>query len=318
MSTPDPGIGPVRNLAVAAPNGRDPLLVTGGWQDSALRRWSLNSGVECGSPLTGPAREVTSVCTLSRPSAPPLTVGGGSDGRLYLWNAVDGKQFGNPLSTGGGVGALAAVVSPTGSPLVVALTWGSDLQCWDVNEGIQRWTTRLPRTCAAVAAAAPSNGPGIVVTGDYDGVVRCWDLRDGSQFGEPAPVHARAVRAIAITSLPDGSMIGVTGGEDGRVWCWDLAVPPTDGRFLGRHTGPVQAIAVVETSNNSIFVASGSAYGSVRFWALRGSTVPPDSLQVAAYINALAAHSSMLIIGAAPGVIAVEVVPPQREPPRRS
>ncbi len=311
ISTPEPGIGPVANLAVAAPNGRDPLLVTGGWQDSSLRRWSLNSGVECGSPLAGPVTRVTSVCALSRPSAPPLTVGGGSDGRLYLWNAVDGEQFGNPLSTGSSeVRALAAVVSPAGSPLAVALTWGSDLQCWDINEGIQRWATGLPRTASAVAAAMPSIGPGIVVTGDYDGVVRCWDLRDGSQFGEPASVHAGNVRAIAIASLPDGSMIAVTGGEDGGVWCWDLAVPPTGGRFLGRHSGPVQAIAVVETSNNSIFVASGSAYGSVRFWSLRGSTVPPDSLQIAAYINVLAAHSSMLIIGAMPGVIAVEVAPP--------
>ena len=231
------------------------------------------------------------------------------DDRLYLWNTADGEPLGNPLSTGRGVAALAAVASPTGSPLVVASTWGSDLQCWDTNEGIQRWATRLPQTAGAVAAATPSNGPGIVVTGDYDGVVRCWNLRDGSQFGEPAPIHNRAVRAIAIASLPDGSMIAVTGGEDGGVWCWDLAVPPTDGRFLGRHSGPVQAIAVVEASNNSIFVASGSAYGSVRFWSLKGATVPPDSLQIAAYINVLAAHSSMLIIGAMPGVIAVEVVP---------
>jgi WD40 repeat protein len=320
MAAPDPGIGPVANLAVAAPNGHDPLLVTGGWWDRALRIWSLNSGVECGSLLAGPeTKAVTSVCTLSRPSAPPLTVGGGNDGRLYLWNAVDGEQFGNPLSTGSGARGLAAVVSPAGSPLVVALGQsGSDLQCWDINEGIQRWATRLPRAATTVAAATPNNGPGIVVTGDWDGVVRCWDLRDGSQFGEPARVHARNIQAIAIASLPDGSTIAVTGSDDGGVWCWDLAVPPTNGRFLGKHRGAVQAVAVVETSNNSIFAASGSIYGSVRFWPLRGSTAPPDSLQIAAQINSLAAHSAMLIIGAAPGVIAVEVAPSQREPPRRS
>lgn len=265
----------VRDAALGTLDGR-PVAVTGG-DDKAVYIWDLSDlGTDGdarihGTPLIGPAEEVTAVSTGVLDGRTVALVGDRS-GMLSLWDLADRRQLGEPVMAHRYFerSGVASVVIGEFNGRVVALSAGRlEARLWDLRT-LRQLGQPLRGHVEDISAAALANrgDTPLAVTVSDDRTARIWDLSSD----QPTEGHTHPVYAVTCAEV-HGRPMAVTAGEDGTARVWDLRSRTQLGRALEGHSGPVHAVAFGK-SNGRFLAVTGGADTKVQLWdPFRGTPV---------------------------------------------
>ncbi|MGW6742478.1 caspase family protein [Streptomyces sp. NPDC055025] len=257
----------VRDADLGELDGR-PIAVTGG-DDKAVYIWDLSELFDRGdaridgSPLIGPAQEVTAVCVTRLDGRTVVLVGDGA-GMLSRWDLADRRQIGEPVTAhvywaGSGV-ASAMIGESDGRP--VALSSGRhEARLWDLRT-LQPLGHPLRGHVERITAAALTNrgDASLAVTVSDDRTARIWDLT----ADQPDEGHTRPVCSMAFCDIQGRPMV-VTGGRDATARLWDLRTRKLIGSPMEGHSGEVSAVAFGAIGGRAV-VATGGSDTTLRLW----------------------------------------------------
>jgi WD40 repeat protein len=243
------------NSVAFSPTGR--LLATGG-DDGNVRIWSVASGLQVGSQLSGHDGAVNAVAF--SPNGQVL-VAATSYGTIWFWTVKGGRQAGAPIY-GGGSSINTIAFSPDGSLLATGSNNG-DVRLWNTKSHLPFGKPMPSRGWVRSVAFSP-NGH-LVASGDFNGTARLWRVTDQHQSGTTMYDHG-AVNSVSFD--PGGTRLAV-GGENG-ISIWNTrnqkqVVPsfPGIGEFI-------DAVAFSHTRE------LGSAGSAVQLWNTAGEQIGHD------------------------------------------
>ena len=240
----------VKSVAFS-PDGRH---IVSGSDDSTIRVWDAQTGVQVGSSLQGHTGWVNSVAFSSDGRH---IVSGSYDRTIRVWDAQTGVQVGNSLQ-----GHTQVVKSVAFSPDGRHIVSGSNdrtIRVWDAQTGVQVGSSLQGHTQAVNSVAFSSDGRHIV-SGSYDRTIRVWDAQTGVQVGNSLQGHKRFVNSVAFS--PDGRHI-VSGSDDRTIRVWDAQTGVQVGNSLQGHT---QAVNSVAFSPDGRHIVSGSNDRTIQVW----------------------------------------------------
>ena len=261
------------------PDGTPVIISGGGFYDGTVRVWRLSDGVPVGEPLAGHGNAVFAVAFGRLPDGTPVIISSGDDdnddndddgcynadddesiiGTVSVRRVADGSPVGDTLRCEGWAAAVAAGMSPDGTPVTICgIGHGGDgtVRVWRLADGVPVGEPLAGHDGAvnAVAFGRLPDGAPVVISGGGDGTVRVWRLADGVPVGEPLAGHDGAVNAVAFGRLPDGAPVVISGGGDGTVRVWRLS----DGVPVGEPLGLPERLSAVVTHGNAIVTAAGA------------------------------------------------------------
>jgi WD40 repeat protein len=152
-------------------------------------------------------------------------------------------------------------------------------------------------------------GRPVVVSGSDDQTLRAWDLERGRQLAAPMRGHDGQVTAVAVGEL-QGRPVVVSGGHDHTVRVWDLERGSQIREPL-RHEDWVHAVAIGVVGSRPVIVSGGD--DMVRVWDLAGGAGHAIEVGSAALAVTLYPPRALLLIGAAMGLVAVQLPQPPRK-----
>jgi WD40 repeat protein len=259
------------SLAVAEICGRSTAIVPDPGYEVHL--YDLATGEYSGA-LAGWNRDVTGIAT-AMINGSMHAVACSPTAPIHLWDLGQSSGPGErrPLTKRTTRANALATTELHGRPVV--FTGRSDVQTWDLSEGI-RVSRGIIRTGDSVSAVAAGNyrGEALGLSVDSRVAVRLWDLgtgvlltevTDGESSERERPGSYRSQAALLATV--DGRLTGVSSSPNGHVRIWDLE----SGTCLETLIlpGPVAALAVAP--DGSLLLGAGYEVVTLegRFKALR-------------------------------------------------
>ncbi|XP_077380104.1 TAF5-like RNA polymerase II p300/CBP-associated factor-associated factor 65 kDa subunit 5L [Festucalex cinctus] len=271
------------NTAEVSPDSR---LLAAGFNDSAVKLWSLRARKLKAKPHVGDVSRVRLACdvleeqtddedasgseikTLRGHSGPVLATAFLTDSSGLLSCSSDASvrywDLGSFTNTALYVGHAHPVWDVAVSPCSLYFASGSR------DRTARLWTP--PRSyplrvyaghLADVDCVRFHPNSGYLATGSSDKTVRLWSTQQGASVrlftGHRGPV-------LALAFSPDGRYLA-SGGEDQRVKLWDLA----SGALFKDLRGHADAVTGLSFSPDSGLLASASADNSVRVWDVRNA-----------------------------------------------
>eukprot|EP01104_Vermistella_antarctica_P008364 TRINITY_DN2087_c1_g1_i1.p1 TRINITY_DN2087_c1_g1~~TRINITY_DN2087_c1_g1_i1.p1 ORF type:complete len:655 (+),score=160.78 TRINITY_DN2087_c1_g1_i1:295-2259(+) len=260
----------------------DGSMVCGGFADSVIKLWELNTHsrrpiFDTTSSSSGTNAGQDSV-TRNKKTISPTGYQSliGHSGPVYATSFSPDGQF---LVSGSADSTARLWSMDTGSALVAYK--GHTYPVWDVafspagyyfvtashDRTARLWSTDQPLPLRIFAGhfsdvdcvAWHPNG-NYVATGSSDKTVRIWDVASGECM-RILTGHTGAVYTIAIS--PDGKTIA-SGGDDNHIMLWDVGSGRRINRLSG-HSGTIWSLSFSKEREGAL-LASGSADNTVRVW----------------------------------------------------
>ncbi|KIO13849.1 hypothetical protein M404DRAFT_120746 [Pisolithus tinctorius Marx 270] len=228
------------NSVAFSPDGKS---IVSGSQDTTVRLWDVEGGVQIGSPLEGHKNEVNSVAF--SPDGKRI-VTGSWDNTVRFWDVEGGVQIGSPLK--GHTNPIFSVAFSPDGKSIVSGSWDKTVRVWDVEGGVQIGSPLKGHTDGVNSVAFSPDGKRIV-SGSLDNTVMVWDVEGGVQIGSPligSPLEGHTDWVNSVAFSPDGKRI-VSGSGDENVRVWENKMltmvashpssilhpfPPADGMYL--------------------------------------------------------------------------------------
>ncbi|MYQ70689.1 hypothetical protein GTY78_06455 [Streptomyces sp. SID4934] len=255
----------VPDVACTQVNG-EPVAVTGGLSDDAVRVWSLRTLEQLGDPLPG---GVSALACLTMDGEPMVvTAGSRTGGGLRCWNLRTREPWGDPLPCLPNVGVISCI-EHLGRPLVVA-GGGRALQIFDLCSGTLTHDLSTAHDDAVYAVdCVHVGGVPVAVTGSRDLTVRVWDLLTGKPFGAPLGRHSNDVIGVACAVI-DGIAVAASSDRYGFMRVWTLGAGPVGSPVTGHAVQMLRTVRVVAHGrfDGTPVALSGGGDGTLRVWDL--------------------------------------------------
>lgn len=284
------GESQMRGSVAITPDGAS--LVTAGYGDYAVSRWSVADG-----------REMTSVKMEHRPTAVAITPDGGTAITLDAYGGVtfwplttDG--FGTPARTGSVGQTHDIAISRDGRYLATA-SFDKFVTIWDIAARKEIARVSMPTPMRSVAFS-PSGQ--LLAAGSHENSFTLWDLESGAGRTYTIPrVDAKSdVSGIAFS--PDGRRLATT-HMDSSITLWDVITQQEVKNFFVSQSSSWS----VRFSPDGALFATATQGGNIHLWhaetgnklgSLQGQPSQPQGL-------AFSADGSLLFSAGEKGEIAV-------------
>ncbi|KAI9460067.1 WD40-repeat-containing domain protein [Boletus coccyginus] len=237
----------VRSVAVST----DGRWIVSGSDDSTIRVWDAETGLEVSDPL----EHSGFVVSVAFSPDGKIIVSGSSDTTIRAWDTQTKLQVGSAFH-----GHTGSVNSIAFSPHGIWFASGSSdntIRIWNTKAHIQVALLK-GHTNPINSIAASLNGERIV-SGSSDGTIRVWSTLTWSQVGGPLNGPPSPVNSVAFS--PDGKLIA-SGSDDSIIRLWDFRA----GSQVGTLEGHIDHVTSVAFSVDSKFIVSGSTDRTIRVW----------------------------------------------------
>lgn len=237
----------VRSVAVST----DGRWIVSGSDDSTIRIWDAETGLEVSDPL----EHSGFVVSVAFSPDGKVIVSGSSDMTIRAWDTQTRLQVGSAFR-----GHTGSVNSIAFSPHGIWFASGSSdntIRIWNIRAHIQVAILK-GHTNPINSIAASLNGERIV-SGSSDGTIRVWSTLTWSQVGGPLNGPPSPVNSVVFS--PDGKLVA-SGSDDSIIRLWNFRA----GSQVGTLEGHIDHVTSVAFSVDSKFIVSGSTDRTIRVW----------------------------------------------------
>lgn len=266
----------VRDLAIGVSDG-DPVIVSAGFEDGAVRVWGLESGElirehRFGLDDQDRPRKIYSVLTTVIKNRPVIVASG--EGGIRTWYLDDGSPY-RELATNSRFDIISTVAATIvdGHEMILYGDHHGHINHWDPIGGEIDVLGENSNAFSTALAIADLSGVALVVTAWYFGsdsgrLIRVWDIRTKALMGTLSG-HESEVLALAVDRIGGRSTI-LSGGTDRTVRVWDLASDLREEEPVSPE--PLDAGLAVGRVGGRDVVAYGDRQGGMRLWQLADGT----------------------------------------------
>jgi WD40 repeat protein len=266
----------VRDLAIGVSDG-DPVIVSAGFEDGAVRVWGLESGElirehRFGLDDQDRPRKIYSVLTTVIKNRPVIVASG--EGGIRTWYLDDGSPY-RELATNSRFDIISTVAATIvdGHEMILYGDHHGHINHWDPIGGEIDVLGENSNAFSTALAIADLSGVAVVVTAWYFGsdsgrLIRVWDIRTKALMGTLSG-HESEVLALAVDRIGGRSTI-LSGGTDRTVRVWDLASDLREEEPVSPE--PLDAGLAVGRVGGRDVVAYGDREGGMRLWQLADGT----------------------------------------------
>jgi WD40 repeat protein len=284
------GESQMRGSVAATPDGAS--LVTAGYGDYTVSRWSVADG-----------REMASAKMEYRPTAVALTPDGGSAitldayGGVTFWPLTQ-EGFGTPVRTGSVGQSQDMAISRDGRYLALA-SFDKFVTIWDIAARKEIARATMPTPMRSVAFS-PSGQ--LLAAGSAENTFTLWDLESGSGRTYTIPKVDAKSDVSGIAFSPDGKRLATT-HMDSSITLWDVTTQKEVKNFFVSQSSSWS----VRFSPDGAIFATATQGGNIHLWhaetgdklgALQGQPSQPQGL-------AFSADGSLLFSAGEKGEVAV-------------
>ncbi|KAG8218142.1 WD40 repeat-like protein, partial [Butyriboletus roseoflavus] len=237
----------VRSVAIS----RDGKRIASGSDDSTIRVWDTETGLEVGDAL----KHSGFVMSIAFSPDDQIIVSGSSDMTIRIWDAQTGLQIGSPLH--GHTGSVNSVAYSPDATWIASGSSDSTIRIWDVKAHAQ--VGMLEGHTNPINTIATSINGDCVVSGSSDGTIRVWNTLTWSEVGDPINCPAGPINSVAFS--PDGKLVA-SGSDDSIIRLWNFRT----GSQVGVLEGHIDNVTSVAFSVDGSYIVSGSTDRTVRVW----------------------------------------------------
>jgi WD40 repeat protein len=229
----------------------DGALIATGHDDSVIRIWDVNRGLEL-RQLTGHQGAVRSI-SFNRDSR--LLVSGSEDRSVRIWDAATGSTL---SSFTGHEGSLTSVAFSHDSQRVASGGINVKLHVWDTKTGLEVSRISNNDPYADARGVAFSHDSRWLAVGSHDQSVYLWDTSSGQMIRRFVG-HGHCISDVVFS--PDSQRLA-TSSVDTTARLWDVKT----GRELRVFTGHTKIVNCIAISHDSQWLATGSNDNTARLW----------------------------------------------------